>query len=353
MKYDIGKFEALVEEGYLSKSEKGDLVLYGYTDHCTFSRNWNEYTRVARGLVLNKLTGEVVARPFEKFFNLGEIEETLLVNLPSVPHVAYEKVDGSLGILFCYNGQWDICTRGSFYSEQAVKASELLKKYDLQSLEPILTYLVEIVYPENKIIVSYGAEEKLVLLAAFITNCGYEMSRFGLVYTSAVTGMPLTVSYDHTVGQMLELQKTLPKDQEGFVVRYENGLRVKIKGVEYMRISKIINHMSPLSIWDTMKDGKADPMYLAQVPEEFRVELDAMASELELRYTTTREEIYNDFNNLPTREKTQEAYRTVGLFLKEPNDIKHKSAMFSLLKGTILDLDSYIMKQIRPTRNVL
>lgn len=171
MKYDLSKFEELYEQGYLRKSEKENLVLYGYTNKCTYDRHWNEYTKVARGLILDKNTGEVVAKPFEKFFNLNEHETTFLKNLPiHLPYEVLEKVDGSLGIIFNHNGYWDVATRGSFYSDQAIKAYELLNNYDLTLIPKEYTLLVEIVYPENKIIVNYGKEEKLVGLFLKSTN---------------------------------------------------------------------------------------------------------------------------------------------------------------------------------------
>jgi RNA ligase len=43
-------------------------------------------------------------------------------------------MDGSLGILFNYKGEWVLATRGSFTSDQSVKGTELLQKYDYNRL---------------------------------------------------------------------------------------------------------------------------------------------------------------------------------------------------------------------------
>lgn len=66
-------YEKLVESKYLNKQEMGDLVLYNYSDLTTFSREWNKYTIESRGLILNKVNGETVARPFSKFMNATEL----------------------------------------------------------------------------------------------------------------------------------------------------------------------------------------------------------------------------------------------------------------------------------------
>lgn len=356
MKYDLQEFKKRVEEGYLRKSEKGDLVLYGYTDRCTFARAWDKYTRIARGLILNKNTGEVIARPFSKFFNLGEMEETFLANLPNLPYEVFEKLDGSLGILFNYNGEWDVSTRGSFYSEQAAEAKEIMKDYNLLYINPNITLLAEIIYPQNKIIVSYGDSRKLVLLAAFNRDTGEELSREDLVTLCELTGMPIAPKYGLTIEQAIAEQSRLSKDEEGFVVRFENGLRVKIKGTEYLRIAKLMSSLSPIALWETMKDGKVDTTYLQQLPEELRTDYEPYVDALEERYRLVAMEVMEDFYKLPLSAQesggnpTTETRKELGIFLKN-NKVRHEGAMFPLVLGKLDLLTRYITKQIRPDGN--
>src|ERR1700677_2889998 len=121
MKYDLNAFDDMVKHGYVRRVENPDLVLYGYTDQCTFARAWQTpYTRSARGIIFEKKTGRLVAKPFPKFFNLGEMEEVSLLNLPKKPYRVFEKCDGSLGIIYYYGGKWNVATRGAFTSEKAV-----------------------------------------------------------------------------------------------------------------------------------------------------------------------------------------------------------------------------------------
>jgi RNA ligase len=352
VKYDISEFEKRVEQGYLRKSEKYDLVLYGYTDACTFDRAWDDHTKTARGLILNKTTGELVAKPFPKFFNLGEMAETFLTNLPDVPYKAYEKKDGSLGIIFNYKGEWNISTRGSFYSDQAVKGAELLKKYDFSKIPEDLTVLVEIIYPQNKIIVNYGEKEALVLLGAFWRTSTLEVHHDYLEEISKMSGLEMAKSYDYTIEQMIALQETLPKDEEGFVVRYSNGLRVKIKGKEYLRIAKLISSLSPIALWETMKNGKVDTFYLQQLPEELRIDYEPYVSELERQYKAIISEIIEDIyiHNLGEAQYQPNWRKSLGLYLVN-NKVRHGSAMFSYYLKNTEALDKYVMKQIRPNGN--
>lgn len=356
MKYNIQAFEDMVNHGYLRKAENDDLVLYGYTDKCTFDRAWQTiYTRDARGIIFEKKTGKLIAKPFPKFFNLGEMEEVSLLNLPKEHYEVWEKCDGSLGIIYNYKGHWNIATRGSLNSEQAKRGAEIMKKYVM--MVPIYaTLLVEIIYPENKIIVDYKGEEKLVLLGAYDRESGREYGSDILGDISHQTGLPLAKKYDYTIDQMIELQKTMPKDEEGFVVRFEGGMRVKIKGKEYMRIAKMISQMSPLSFWEAMQDGKVSRFYVQQLPEEFRAEYEPMIDALEKQYGNVMAEIgEEDLPKLPKVDfTTKEGQKTLGLFLQgDSHGLKHPGAMFPLILNRIPALQKYVMKLIRPTGNNL
>ncbi len=354
MEFKLSELDQLVEEGYLRRVEKDNLVLYNYTDKCTYERYWNYNTRACRGLILEKGTGKVVARPFPKFFNLGEMPETSVLVLPDISYTVSEKLDGSLGIIYYYDGHWNMATRGSFNSEQAQKGLEILHtKYDVSSssLFQGWTYLVEIIYPENKIVVDYGKEEKLVLLGGYSPN-GHELHHTDMGATLA--GMSIAKQYNYTIPEMIQLQQTMPKDEEGFVVRYSNGLRVKIKGVEYCRIAKIIANLSPISFWEAMTDGIVNREYLAQVPEEFRPDYEPIVAELENQYKTTCMQIDQDAFKLPTLDvSTKEGKKIVGLFIAAPNDLRHPSAMFPYLLRNKEAMNKYVMKHIRPTGNAL
>lgn len=351
--YDLAKFDEQVELGYVRRVESGPLVLYNYTDACTYEKAWGTiYTRHARGIIFEKATGKLVAQPLSKFFNIGETEETRLGNLPDEPYEVFDKLDGSLGIIYYYDGKWNVATRGSFASEQAVKGFEILNSYKTEYLNPEITYLAEIIYPDNKIVVNYGDEEKLVLLTAY--KQGAEISYGHLCAISNSTNIPKTNRYDLTIEQMIEMQATMPKDQEGFVVRFVNGLRIKIKGAEYLRIHKMIANMSPLSFWESMENGIVNKMYLAELPEEFRADFEPIVVELEEQYLVVLNEIHADLLMLPTTDvSTKEGKKVVGMYVQGLNDLMHSTAMFPVLLGNVRALDKYIMKYIRPKGNVL
>ncbi len=132
------------EDGLLHKQTHPtkDLTIWNYSPKVQYERLWDEITIQCRGLVTNS-KGEIVARPFKKFFNY---EEHKPEDLPNEEFVVYEKMDGSLGILFYYENEWILASRGSFTSEQSIKGTEMLKKYPLEKLDKNNTYLFEIIY---------------------------------------------------------------------------------------------------------------------------------------------------------------------------------------------------------------
>ena len=160
----LADLEARVASGHVRvrRHPSAPLMIANYTSRASYDSIWDDVTRQCRGLIWNKDTGEVVARPFAKFFDL----HSTVGRIPDRPPIAYEKLDGSLGILYQYDGTWSVATRGSFDSEQAKWASgQLCQRYPELDVPDGLTPLVEIVYSGNRIVVDYGRED-LVLLAA-------------------------------------------------------------------------------------------------------------------------------------------------------------------------------------------
>jgi RNA ligase len=132
------------EEGLLLKQTHPvyDLTIWNYSPKVQYEKLWDDITIQCRGLVTNS-KNEIIARPFKKFFNY---EEHKPEDLPNEEFEVYEKMDGSLGILFHYENEWILATRGSFTSEQSIKGTEMLKKYPLEKLDVNNTYLFEIIY---------------------------------------------------------------------------------------------------------------------------------------------------------------------------------------------------------------
>lgn len=291
--------EAERSAGFISRKENGDLVLYNYNQSCTYRRHWTPSTLIARGLVVVPKEKKIVALPFPKFFNYGELgSPSLNVNLDG--SLLTEKLDGSLGIIFFYH-EWHVVTRGSFDSSQSKWAHAWLKRNGiLTKLIPGVTYLTEIIYEENRIVVSYDFE-RVTLLGAYSEH-GEEI--LGL----AELNSGLDIVELHKVASLDELNRiclNLPSTREGFVLRQPNGERIKFKGAAYCAAHKAKVGCTPQTVWQMMRDCENLSLFREILPEEFYEDFDRMVKDLENALNVTKKRIKqlaNDTIELTNKE---------------------------------------------------
>lgn len=280
MKIDIAQYKALVKQGMLSCQQHpaADLLIWNYTKKCQFEKNWTEETMMARGLITDS-EGNIKARPFKKFFNYGEMPmESMPEGLPMV----YEKIDGSLGILYWIDNMPFIATRGSFTSEQAAMGTKML--HDFLKDNPFTfkegyTYLFEIIYPENRIVVDYHNDKRLILLGIINNETGEEINLVeddSPFYATTYYGM-----FDMT---QLSILKQNTNNREGLVLKWPNNFRLKIKFDEYVRLHRLLTGITARKIWELMSNGDSlKPLY-ENVPEEFSAWVKETVKKLQAEY---------------------------------------------------------------------
>ena len=203
------------------------LKLLNYTHRAQFKKNWCGELMIARGLVVRE-DGMIVARPLPKFFNDYELKGPK----PSGPFEVYEKLDGSCIIMGFFEGKPFFCTRGSFVSDQSIKAEEIYySKYGNLELDHAYTYCFEIIYPKNKIVVDYGQTTDLFLFAKIHTATGIE---------APITNTGFKCVQKLDLSQSIEKLKQIDEaNKEGFVVKFtEDNFRTKIKFPSYIALHK-------------------------------------------------------------------------------------------------------------------
>lgn len=350
------QLDKLTKEGFLSKKETEDLVLYNYTDKCTYEKKWSKHTINSRGTIYEKSTGKVVCRAFPKFFNFSELTTTEQRSvLKQTDFQVLTKEDGSMGVVYFYNNKWNVSTRGSFSSNQALKATEMLPKYDINKLNKNNTYIVEIIYPENRIILNYGDKEELILLACFEVKTGKEVEIDSSVFPQ------VDINKFNSIEEVIKTIETMDSSKEGFVVRLKNGNRFKLKTPEYLKIARIITRMSPLVLWESMVEGKVSKELLQSIPEEFREAYEEYKDSLELSYVRYQNSIEARFNLVLDRMFVFEeqfptnidALRKKMAIYLNSNEHELNSILFSVLLKKHDNVDKFIMKLIKPKNNEL
>ena len=130
--------------------------------------------RECRGLIFD-LEGRIMSRPFHKFFNVNEKEETQAHMLDlSRPHTVMDKLDGSMIRPVRMDGVVRLATKMGV-TDIAIEAERLIDGNQYAWLEYMMdngfTPIFEYVAPTNKIVVEY-AEAKLILTAVRETVTG-------------------------------------------------------------------------------------------------------------------------------------------------------------------------------------
>jgi RNA ligase len=343
-----------VEEGYVNMQKDGDLRIFSYSHSCQYDQRWNIVTMMARGLVLDVVARKVIATPLCKFFNLSELD----CALPDEPFQVQEKIDGSLIILFSYHNQWRAVTRGSFISEQAQWAQNYLEtRIDTNCLIPGFTYCCEVIYAQNRIVVNYNHEGLYILTT--MDEGGEEVVDPTFYHLLADCGFKLPQIYQfNSLAEIASKAETLTRNEEGFVVRFQNGLRVKIKGVEYIRIAKILAHIGPLAIWESLMNCDNMEATRSQLPEEMLADFDNIVSILKDKLAATVQNIQLFYEQTKTMTDKE-----LGIAIQsgqfDKNDVGVKFVFACRKEGFLDDIQNQgrnrqrVFMTFRPTGNQL
>lgn len=339
--------EVMIDQGYISSRESGDgRTVLNYTHKAAFDRIWNNETKTCRGLVYKTDNQDILGRPFQKFFTL---EEYLLENeLPKDPFFVSEKMDGSLIIAYSWNGGIGLNTRGSFTSAQALAAGDwLYDAFPTIEIDAGDTWCLEWVSPQNRIVVDYPYDE-LVLLDIIDNFYGYSVLASKLALQkdkNFYRGIRVAQSYEvESIDELVGIER---ENHEGFVIKYHNGLRLKIKHSEYVRLHRILTGVTEKTIWEYLanNDSDAREFLIENAPDEFykwikKVEEDLRNQALAIE-GKVRKEFQGVLQVLPDGYTRKDFALTA---LKSPNS----SMLFALLDDNQEKLQSQIWKMIKP-----
>lgn len=270
-----------------------------YTKQAMFERVWNDVTMNCRGLIYHQETGEILARPFKKFFNYGE---------PNAPTFApddwvrvYDKVDGSLGIAYDTPDGPAIATKGSFTSDQALHATELLRtNYPQYQVDDYCTDLFEIIYPENRIVLDYGDLDALWYLGSVVTETGEDYWNGLLV---GHFGIPK--NHFMLAGEWGMIFKDIPLDRpnrEGVVVFNDyTGERLKLKQEDYVELHKVMTGLSEKQLWEWCAETGTYSGVMTKIPEELHAWADPIVSDMFRRVTQMWDRVEASYEEICTK----------------------------------------------------
>ena len=274
----------------VTKHPQFPLYIYNYSKKCQFKHAWNEVTETCRGLIVDEDLN-IIARPFKKFYNYEELLQ-MNMQIPDEEFEVYEKLDGSLGILYFWEDKAYIATRGSFTSSMALHATNVLnEKYDVSLLDKSKTYLFEIIYPEDLHIVTYKNVDDIFLLAVIDNETGidYDISKWNSIFKC-------TTKYDGFNDYTKVRDAFSGKNREGFVIKFKSGFRMKLKFAEYWELHFLKSGFTEKQILQYLIDDDKESMQKA---------LDMFDEEHQIYYNKIINKFKETYNSILDKAKTQ------------------------------------------------
>lgn len=355
---DISTLDDLIIRGYITRRQSGDghLAILNYTPAAQWAHLWTQETRACRGLIYEQKSLEVVARPFDKFFNMTQPHT--VPDLTGSELICLPKFDGSLGIVY-HSGRPSVSTRGSLTSDQALWATTWLgEKWPNWEPPEDITVLVEIIYPQNRIVVNYGDYRGLVCIGARYISTGKLIppSKLHDLWPGRIAEPILTHFDPHDLSianpDVATFVESLPKDPqflEGCVfVCYGVDYMVKVKREEYLKVHRLIYGLTEKVIWECLRDtGDFTDCLVSGLPDDAMGWIVDVGSRMLTQHHAMRFEAEAVLADIVSRVGTDDRKALAQEVTSQP-DIDY-ALLFALLDKNGSQINKYLWGPLKPT----
>lgn len=281
--------DALIElrhNKYVTEKQFGNISSFNFSPTAFQKNIWDEQTTKARGLFLDTEKFKVVARSYDKFFNINQREETkfdALQRTLEFPVAAYVKENGFLGIvswneytddLFITSksdpdGPFSEWLRDMIYTKISEENLEKMKKY---IKENDVSFVFECCDMEHDPHIIDYPESKLVLLDIIYNTLDFQKYNYedmahigrdlGLTIKKQAYELSTWQEFYDWYFEVLEEDYEYRGDKiEGFVIEDANGYMVKLK-LTYYNFWKFMRGIAH----ETLKKGHTNRTSLLTTP---------------------------------------------------------------------------------------
>jgi len=256
----------------------------------------NKMRRECRGIMFDSNTGKIIRRPFHKFFNLNERDETQVGNVNlSDNHYIMDKLDGSMIAPFYNYGiiRWGTkmgITDVAAPVEMHVQGSpyeDLAKKWIDIGFTPIFEWCSR----KQRIVLDYE-EDELVLTAIRGMYTGEYIDYEELTVEAARYNIPV-VGVIHPTKDLKEFARFVAQEKsiEGYVID-DRGHKIKVKTDEYVMIHKAKEAiLQDRNIVEMILENKLDDVE-AHLPKEDRERLQAFKIKIQNRISEIADRLF-------------------------------------------------------------
>ena len=310
-----------------SRHDGYSVINYVYTLENTFE---TAIARECRGLKFDP-DGRLIARPFHKFFNLGEKRPPQ--DEPwGCEHVVLSKLDGSMIHPAIVRGELVFMTRMgmSELSREAFRtADEPVRKLCCDMITAGFTPIFEYTSPDNRVVLAYDRPE-LTLLAVREMRSGNYMAHGDVARLASTYGVAVVSAFDSVSDYSAFWKETRAMEGiEGFVVAFADGHRVKVKADAYALRHKALSglaHEKNVLAW--IAAGATDDILPLLTPDaaslvrEYHDNVLAGVDKWESEITG----LLTEFGHLPRKD--------LAALLQKQLDPKLQAVAFRALSGT-------------------
>lgn len=292
----------LNDELYLSMfesiqtSQNGELVLVRYGEYSdvfggeseiVYGEFWDRFDnfyRECRSIVINVVSDEIAILPFNKFFNINELDETnidvvkeRMLNAKSIEIT--DKLDGSMQCARFYNnkiimsGSKSLSVNDSWRLADGYKMLTTNENYvQMLTENPDLTFIFEYLSYEDSHVVIYSEDDYGLHLIGVRNTITGELYSYNVMldYAKKYNVKTTTLFVDKTLDEIMDsLDDYKSNEKEGFVLNIDNFM-VKIKYNDYVAMHKILSQISSINlIIKAIGDGIFDD-FISKIPTSYR-----------------------------------------------------------------------------------
>ena len=252
----------MVHDKYINVKDLADnLMSLNFTDKAFRKSKWNKNTITARGLFVDKTSGDIKIRSYNKFFNINENTETSVRELKKkvkYPLMAYDKYNGFLGIASSVDGTFTLAskssTKGPFveYFQEIFNNLTDSEKDQLKQLSDKYncSFTFEVMHIDDRHIINFD-KNRLIILDAIPNSYDINGVTVDAEFSEKVLSQ-LQIESDFfsrkelikEFNDMTDLMRYIhehkhDRTSEGLVIEDQNGYMFKIKYEYYTELKRL------------------------------------------------------------------------------------------------------------------
>lgn len=252
----------MIHDKYIKVKDLDDnLMSLNFTEKAFRKGKWNKNTITARGLFVDKTSGDIKIRSYNKFFNINENTETSVRELKKkvkYPLMAYDKYNGFLGIASSVNGKFTLAskstTKGPFveYFQEIFNNLTDFEKEQLKQLSETYncSFTFEVMHIDDRHIIDFN-ENRLIILDAIPNSYDINGVTVDAEFSEKVLSQ-LKIESDFfsrkelvkEFNDMADLMRYIhehkhDRTSEGLVIEDQNGYMFKVKYEYYTELKRL------------------------------------------------------------------------------------------------------------------